>query len=116
MKIVLQLRLAMGRSKTDTHTRDKGKSDPAKWYGYGRTVSILSGFGDRLITSGMNQKPNFQYCANPDATFYLGYCMKLKHNSPVTLEQLMISLNSDDMEFLIEQTSKPFQKGWMSYS
>ena len=94
--------------------RDKGKFDPAKWYGFGRQVSILSGFGDKILTSGMNRRPNFQRCPNPDATFYSGYCVKPKH--PVDLTALQDVLNSDDMDFFIRQTSRPYQGGWMSYA
>ena len=94
--------------------RDKGKFDPAKWYGFGRQVSILSGFGDKILTSGMNRRPNFQRCPNPDATFYSGYCIKPKY--PVDLTALQDVLNSDDMDFFIRQTSRPYQGGWMSYA
>ena len=94
--------------------RDKGKFNPAKWYGFGRQVSILSGFGDKILTSGMNRRPNFQRCPNPDTTFYSGYCIKPKH--PVDLTALQDVLNSDDMDFFIRQTSRPYQGGWMSYA
>ena len=94
--------------------RDKGKFDPAKWYGFGRHVSILSGFGDKILTSGMNRHPNFQLCPNPEATFYSGYCIKPKE--PVDMTALRDVLNSDDMDFFIRQTSRPYQGGWMSYA
>ena len=94
--------------------RDKGKFDPGKWYGFGRQVSILSGFGDKILTSGMNRRPNFQICPNPDATFYSGYCIKPK--LPVDLTALQDVLNSDDMDFFVRQTSRPYQGGWMSYA
>ncbi len=94
--------------------RDKGKFAPGKWYGFGRQVSIRSGFGEKILTSGMNRRPNFQRCPNPDATFYSGYCIKPKH--PVDLTMLQDVLNSDDMDFFIRQTSRPYQGGWMSYA
>ena len=94
--------------------RDKGKFDPARWYGFGRHVSITSGFGDKILTSGMNRAPNFQRCPSPDATFYSGYCIKPKHG--VDLARLLDALNSDDMDFFIRQTSRPYQGGWMSYA
>ena len=94
--------------------RDKGKFDPAKWYGFGRQVSILSGFGDKILTSGMNRHPNFQRCPNPEATFYSGYCIKPK--GPVDLTALQDVLNSEDMDFFIRHTSRPYQGGWMSYA
>ncbi len=95
-------------------SRDKGKIKPTKWYGFGRQVSLVSGFGDKILTSGMNRHPNFQQCPNPEATFYSGYCIKPKY--PYTLDNLLNSLNSDEMDFFIKHTSRPYQGGWMSYA
>ena len=94
--------------------RDKGQFDPARWYAFGRHVSITSGFGPKILTSGMNRHPNFQLCPDPDATFYSGYCVKPKDD--VDLEKLLAALNSDDMDFFISHTSRPYQGGWMSYA
>ena len=96
--------------------RDKGKIDPRRWYGFGRQVSLVSGFGDKILTSGMNKLPNFQRCPDPNATFYSGYCVKPKPNSDIGLAELLESLNSDDMDFFIRNTSRPYQGGWMSYA
>ena len=94
--------------------RDKGRFDPARWYAFGRHVSITSGFGPKILTSGMNKRPNFQLCLDPDATFYSGYCVKPRPGvDPV---KLLDALNSDDMDFYIRQTSRPYQGGWMSYA
>ena len=94
--------------------RDKGGVNPAKWYAFGRQVSIKSGFGDKILTSGMNKKPNFQRCLNPKATFYSGYCIKPR--PWIDIEYLLSALNSSDMDFFIRHTSKPYQGGWMSYA
>ena len=94
--------------------RDKGRCDPARWYAFGRQVSIGSGFGDKILTSGMNRRPNFQRCHNAGATFYSGYCVKPKPG--VDMRRLLNALNSDDMDFYIRQTSRPYQGGWMSYA
>ena len=94
--------------------RDKGRFDPARWYAFGRHVSITSGFGPKILTSGMNRRPNFQLCPDPDATFYSGYCVKPKDD--VDPEKLLDALNSDDMDFYICHTSRPYQGGWMSYA
>ena len=100
--------------KTRLLNRDKGKFDPSRWYAFGRQVSISSGFGSKILTSGMNRRPNFQLCPDPDATFYSGYCIKPKPN--VDMSRLLGALNSDDMEFFIRHTSRPYQGGWMSYA
>ena len=94
--------------------RDKGRFDPARWYAFGRRVSIVSGFGDKILTSGMNRRPNFQICPDPAATFYSGYC--IKPHPGVNRARLLEALNSDDMAFFIGQTSRPYQGGWMSYA
>lgn len=96
--------------------RDKGRFDPRRWYGFGRQVSIVSGFGDKILTSGMNLRPNFQQCPTPEATFYSGYCVKPKPRYQGTIGELLEILNSDDMEFFIRNTSRPYQGGWMSYA
>ncbi|MCY3835553.1 MAG: N-6 DNA methylase [Anaerolineaceae bacterium] len=95
-------------------SRDKGKIATAKWYAFGRSVSILSGFGEKILTSGMNKKPNFQRCMNSKATFYSGYCIKPK--SHISIDALLPLLNSSDMDFFIQHTSRPYQGGWMSYA
>lgn len=94
--------------------RDKGQFDPARWYAFGRQVSITSGFGDKILTSGMNRRPNFQVCPNPDATFYSGYCVKPKPG--VDRDDLLAALNSDAMDFYIRQIGRPYQGGWRSYA
>ena len=95
-------------------SRDKGSFDPARWFAFGRHVSITSGFGPKILTSGMNRQPNFQLCPDPAATFYSGYCIKPK--AGVDTERLLDALNSDDMDFFIRNTSRPYQGGWMSYA
>ena len=94
--------------------RDKGKFDPKRWHGFGRHVSIVSGFGEKILTSGMNKRPNFQQCPDPAATFYAGYCVKPKY--PMDMDWLTDALNSDDMDFFIRNTSRPYQGGWRSYA
>lgn len=94
--------------------RDKGKSCATRWYAFGRNVSILAGFGEKLLTSGMNRHPNFQRCPNPAATFYGGYCIKPRY--AVDWDVLLDLLNSEAMDFFIRLTSRPYQGGWMSYA
>ena len=96
--------------------RDKGKLDPSKWYAFGRQVSLVSGFGEKILTSGMNREPNFQICPNADATFYSGYCVKPKPTMNIDMDSLLAVLNSDDMDFFIRRRSRPYQGGWMSYA
>lgn len=100
--------------RADLLGRDKGRTDPRRWYGFGRQVSIVSGFGDKLLTSGMNRSPNFQRCADPEATFYSGYCVKPR--TPLDWDALGAALNSEAMAAFIRATSRPYQGGWFSYA
>ena len=94
--------------------RDKGRTNPDKWYGYGREVSILSGFGKKILTAGMNSRPDFQQCDDRDALFYSGYCVKPK--TGVNFANLLNQLNSDRMDEFIRLTARPYQNGWFSYA
>lgn len=102
------------RNKARLLARDKGGFDPRRWHAFGRHVSITSGFGDKILTAGMNLRPNFQRCPDPSATFYSGYCVKPFPN--VDADRLLDALNSPDMEFFIGRTSRPYQGDWMSYA
>lgn len=94
--------------------RDKGGINPDRWYGFGREVSIVSGFGKKILTAAMNKEPNFQYCNDSDSLYYSGYCVKPK--SGVSVNILMRELNSKKMERFIKMTSRPYQSGWYSYA
>ena len=102
------------RNKARLLARDKGAFDPRRWHAYGRHVSITSGFGDKILTAGMNLRPDFQRCPDPGATFYSGYCVKPFPN--VDADLLLDALNSPEMEFFIGRTSRPYQGNWMSYA
>lgn len=93
--------------------RDKGKPNPIAWYAYGRTQGLESSFGKKLLTSTMNEKPNFIYCEEEESTFISGYQVKSKK---IDLKILKKILNSSVMEFYIELMSKSYQGGWKSYA
>lgn len=102
------------RHKERLLARDKGQFDPSKWYGYGREVSIVKGFGEKILTSGMNKKPNFQYCADANSLFYSGYCVKPIPG--VCIDRLLAELNGRLMEKYIALMSRPYRNGWFSYA
>ena len=95
-------------------SRDKGKIDKRKWYGYGREVGIKTSFGYKILTSSMNPSPNFQICENPAAMFYSGYCIKPRID--IELASLVKKLNSPAMEHHVREFSQPFRNGWFSYA
>ncbi len=99
--------------KPKLDARDKGKPNDVAWYAFGRTQAIESSFGKKLLTSTMNEKPNFVYCSDENSTFISGYQVKTKR---MDLEILKKVLNSSVMEFYIELISKSYQGGWKSYA
>lgn len=102
------------RNKDRLLARDKGRFDPSVWHAWGRSSNILSGFGEKIITSPLSLRPNFQVCDDPGFTFYSGYCVKPR--AGIGLEPLLEELNSSDMEFFINHTSRVYQGGWRSYA
>ena len=104
----------LSRNKQILLGRDKGRVDEKKWHGYGRHVGIRSALGTKILTSGMNKRPNFQICEDKESLFYSGYAVKPTQR--VSLTELVAELNSDRMHEFIETTSKPYQGGWWSYS
>ena len=94
--------------------RDKGEFDASRWYAFGRDCGLTTTFGNKILTSGMNKKPNFQKCPEPEYTFYSGYCVKPKID--VDINDLLSTLNSEDMHFYITHTSRDYQSGWKSYA
>jgi adenine-specific DNA-methyltransferase len=99
--------------KLELNKRDKGKSNPVAWYAYGRTQGLDSNFGKKLLTSNMNQKPNFIYCDEEDSTFIAGYAVKSKRIDMKILQKI---LNSEIMREYISLISKTYQGGWKSYA
>lgn len=102
------------RNQNTLAQRDKGAINPKKWFLFGRRVSITTGFGEKILTSGINPKPNFQHSRNAEATFYSGYAIKPKKGISIT--KLLQSLNSPEMELWIKSTSRPMRNGWYSYA
>ena len=104
----------LNKNKRRLLARDKGKIDSSKWYGYGREVSIRSGFGEKILTSSMNRAPNFQKCPDPDYLYYSGYAVKPKEG--VSVNTLLEELNSKEMYQFVQLVSRPFRGGWFSYA
>ncbi|MDR2791056.1 MAG: hypothetical protein LBB59_08810 [Campylobacteraceae bacterium] len=100
--------------KPELDKRDNGKPNPIAWYAFGRSQGLDTSFGEKIIFSPMNRKPNFIYYSNPNATFYSGYCIK-KING-FSIEKLLAQLNSDRMEKFISISSRDFSGGWKAYN
>ncbi|MDR2474163.1 MAG: hypothetical protein LBD53_11525, partial [Tannerella sp.] len=100
------------KSKLDK--RDNGTPNPVAWYAFGRSQGLDTSFGEKIIFSPMNYKPNFIFHENPEATFYSGYCIK-KVNG-YSIESLLKQLNSDRMDKFVSMSSRDFRGGWKAYN
>ncbi|ROL62474.1 methyltransferase domain-containing protein [Bacteroidetes/Chlorobi group bacterium ChocPot_Mid] len=97
--------------KDELSKRDNGNPiNP--WYNFGRTQSLDTSFGKKIIFSPMNKTPNFILYENEESTFYSGYCIKYSGDYNYLLQQL----NSDRMQKFIEMSSRDFRGGWKSYN
>ncbi len=94
--------------------RDKGRKKQYQWYEYGRSVGVKTGFGRKILTSGMNRRPDFQICEDERALFYSGY--SITPEDWVDVSKLLGELNGELMEEYINSVSKPFRQGWRSYA
>jgi type I restriction-modification system DNA methylase subunit len=100
--------------KPELDKRDNGKPNSVAWYAFGRSQGLDTSFGEKIIFSPMNAKPNFVHYSNPECTFYSGYCIK-KINGFCT-DELMAQLNSDRMNKFVSMSSRDFRGGWKAYN
>jgi predicted RNA methylase len=98
--------------KPELDKRDNGTPNPVAWYAFGRSQGLDTSFGEKIIFSPMNDKPNFIYYANPDCTFYSGYCIKYEGDVSLLISQL----NSERMEKFVSMSSRDFRGGWKAYN
>ena len=92
--------------------RDNGKPNKIAWYAFGRTQSLNTSFGKKILFSPMNKKPNFILHKNKDTTFYSGYCIKYDGD----YNKLLTQLNSKKMEEFIKVSARDFRGGWKAYN
>ena len=100
--------------KPELDKRDNGTPNTVAWYAFGRSQGLDTSFGEKIIFSPMNEKPNFVFYANPECTFYSGYCIK-KING-FSIERLMMQLNSERMDKFVSMSSRDFRGGWKAYN
>ncbi len=98
--------------KPELDKRDNGRPNPVAWYAFGRSQSLETSFGKKIIFSPMNQKPNFVLYENEDCTVYSGYFIKYDGDMQWLLERL----NSPLMEQFIAVSSRDFRGAWKAYS
>lgn len=94
--------------KDELDKRDKSKPNPVKWYAFGRTQSMDTSIGEKIVFSPMKKKPNFIISKNPEGLVYSGYY--IKYNGDYQL--LADILNSKEMEDYLDVTGRYFRHGW----
>ncbi|MDR0560960.1 MAG: N-6 DNA methylase [Prevotellaceae bacterium] len=99
--------------KSELDKRDNGKPNPVAWYAFGRSQGLDTSFGEKIIFSPMNYKPNFVLYQNPETTFYSGYCIKFNDTD---IDKLINQLNSDRMDKFVSMSSRDFRGGWKAYN
>lgn len=100
--------------KPELDKRDNGEPNRVAWYAFGRSQGLDTSFGEKIIFSPMNLKPNFIFCPNPETTFYSGYC--IKQINGYNIEKLLLQLNSDRMDRFVSMSSRDFRGGWKAYN
>jgi len=98
--------------KSELDKRDNGKPNSVAWYAFGRSQGLDTSFGEKIIFSPMNKKPNFIHITDPNSTYYSGYCIKYSGD----YQKLLPQLNSQAMEEFIEISARDFRGGWKAYS
>ncbi len=97
--------------KDELAKRDNGNPiNP--WYNFGRTQSLDTSFGKKIIFSPMNKTPNFILYENEESTLYSGYYIKYSGDNNYLLQRL----NSEKMQKFIEMSSRDFRGGWKAYN
>ena len=104
----------MQNNKKRLLMRDKGKTK-YPWYAFGRDINLNKIYGEKIITSPINKSPNFILFTEASYLFYSGYALKLK-SAEININNLLAQLNSEDMNFYIQNTSKIYREGWRAYS
>jgi len=97
--------------KEELSKRDNG-NPISPWYAFGRTQSLDTSFGKKIVFSPMNKKPNFIFYENEECTLYSGYF--IKYNGDYS--SLLDKLNSDEMRRFVEMSSRDFRGGWKAYN
>ncbi len=97
--------------KDELAKRDNGKP-VVPWYNFGRSQSLDTSFGRKIVFSPMNKKPNFILSENEEASLYSGYYIKYSGDAHALITQL----NSEAMAKFIEISGRDFRGGWKAYN
>ena len=93
--------------------RDKGKGDYPAWYAYGRTQG-MNNFGKKLLIPYIANEPYSYIAEQKNLLFYCGYALFSDDTSKLIILKKIIE--SSVFKYYIDNTSKPYSDGYMSYA
>ena len=93
--------------------RDKGKGDYPTWYAYGRTQG-MNNFGKKLLIPYIASEPYSHIAEQKNLLFYCGYALFSEDTSKLIILKKIIE--SSVFKYYIDNTSKPYSDGYMSYA
>jgi hypothetical protein len=99
--------------KEELQKRDKGKGDYGGWYAFGRTQA-LTDKGYKLLFPYIAKEPYFVFTDQKDMMIYCGYA--IFNESKEELKILKRILESKVFDYYMQNTSKPYSSGYLSYA
>lgn len=99
--------------KEELQKRDKGNGDYGAWYAFGRTQA-LTDKGYKLLFPYMAKDPHFVFTDHKDMMIYCGYA--IFNESVEELKILKRILESKVFDYYMQNTSKPYSSGYLSYA
>lgn len=99
--------------KDELQKRDKGNGDYGAWYAFGRTQA-LTDKGYKLLFPYMAKDPHFVFTDQKDMMIYCGYA--IFNESAEELKILKRILESKVFDYYMQNTSKPYSSGYLSYA
>lgn len=97
----------------DLQKRDKGNGDYGAWFAFGRTQA-LTDKGYKLLFPYMAKLPHFVFTDQKDLMIYCGYA--IFNESIEELKILKRILESKVFDYYMQNTSKPYSSGYLSYA
>ena len=98
--------------KEELISRDKGKIDSSKWYGYGRSQGLDNTNKHKIFFKTFNNKPKF-YSIEEDCLFANGYCFGF--TTQKQLKSVFNNIDIGELDFYIKSTSYAIDGGFYCY-
>ncbi|QEC66156.1 SAM-dependent DNA methyltransferase [Panacibacter ginsenosidivorans] len=103
----------LSENRETLEKRDKGEGEYPAWYAFGRTQA-LTDKGFKLLFPYMAKLPHFVFTADKSLLIYCGYA--IFGSSADELMTLKKILQSSIFHYYMQNTSKPYSAGYLSYA